>query len=126
MKKIFPGWALLLMMLFFPACKPSPLQAKPAVHHLILVWFDGARPEEIATIQEQTLQLEKIETVLSVSVGKAIASERSIVDDSFDLGIVMTFASVETMNQYLSDPRHKSFLKKYIKGKIKKIVVYDF
>lgn len=106
-------------------CKPCPQES--VVHHLILVWFpETTTPEEIALIKEETLKLKEIDELLSVSVGEAIESERSIVDDSFDLGIHMTFASVESMNQYLTHERHKSFVERYVKGKVKKIVVYDF
>ena len=117
---------VLPILLLATSCKECPHGA-PKVHHVILVWFKaGLPPGEINLIKEETLKLKEIEQLLSVSVGEAIESERPIVDDSFDLGIHMTFESVDSMNQYLVDERHKSFVEKYIKGKVKKIVVYDF
>ncbi|HHC73690.1 MAG TPA: Dabb family protein, partial [Thiothrix sp.] len=38
----------------------------------------------------------------------------------------MTFRDQAAMQTYLTHPKHKAFLKQYIKGKTAKIVVYDF
>ena len=58
--------------------------------------------------------------------GLSIKSDRPIVDDSFDLGIAMTFRSVDDMNQYLIDPRHTKFVDTWLKGRLDKMLVYDF
>jgi len=47
------------------------------------------------------------------------------VDDSFDLGIVMTFDSAPEMRAYLVHPRHKAFVQNHIEGRVQRLLVYD-
>jgi len=48
------------------------------------------------------------------------------VDDSFDVGILLTFPDRQTMNAYLTHPDHKQAVKNVLKPLVSKIVVYDF
>ncbi|MGV6809849.1 MAG: Dabb family protein [bacterium] len=102
-------------------------KADKPLHHIVMVWFnDQVSDAEKKTIQQATLSLKDIPVLLSLELGTAIPSNRAIVDDSFDLGIVMTFRDQSAMQTYLKHPKHKAFLKQYIQGKTDKIVVYDF
>jgi hypothetical protein len=92
-----------------------------------MVWYkDKVTAEQQAAITEETLKLKHIPGIVSLDLGKAIPSERPIVDDSFDLGIVMTFKNETDMNAYLKHPQHQMFVKKHIKGNVEKLLVYDF
>ena len=46
----------------------------------------------------------KILGVLEVRVGRVIKSDRAIVDDSFDVGILVTVSDVERLQEYLDHP----------------------
>jgi hypothetical protein len=61
-----------------------------------------------------------------MSLGRAIASDRKIVDDSFDLGIHAVFANQQDMQTYLSHPEHIVFVNQFVKPKLEKLLVYDF
>ena len=114
---------MLLVSLVMPA---AYAQTAP-VHHIVLVWFPPETTDDtIQTVIQQSRALAGIEGVSSLKVGKAIASDRAIVDDSFDIGISMQFDSVEAMNRYLVHPQHQAFVQEYIKGKVSKLLVYDF
>ncbi len=96
------------------------------VTHIVLVWLDKSlSQEQITKIIDNTKQLSKINYVKSMKVGRAIASTRKIVDDSFTFGIVMEFANIESMNKYLVDDNHVNYVKR-LKPMIKKLLVYDF
>ena len=62
----------------------------------------------------------------SVSVGHSIPSTRPIVDSSFDIGILVTFANSRDMQSYLIHPTHKAATETILKPLVSKIVVYDF
>lgn len=54
------------------------------IHHVVLVWFNGNVPEGYSEkVIEETLKLGSIPEVQRISAGKAIPSERAIVDDTF-------------------------------------------
>lgn len=64
-----------------------------------------------------TQQLKRIPGVTEIGIGQPIESERPIVDDSFDLGQVIRFDSVEEMESNVEDPIHKKFVGVYLQGK---------
>lgn len=121
--------SLVFIGLFLTACNTAPEkqdQAKP-VTHIVMVWYKAELPaEKRALIKQKTAELKNIPGLISLNMGEAIPSERPIVDDSFDLGIVMQFPNTKAMNAYLVHPQHKAFVKNYIKGNVEKLLVYDF
>jgi len=117
------------LLLSLNACQTSPTESNDSskLHHIVLVWFnDNISETEQKIIRKKSDELRNIAGILSLEWGTAIPSERAIVDDSFDLGIVMTFRDQASMQAYLDHPQHKAFIKQYIKGKTKKLLVYDF
>lgn len=116
-------FSALILALFLGGCGLD----KTRLNHVILVWFnEEVTPAQIAQIETKTGELSAIGELKFVTTGRAVQSDRPIVDDSFDLGVIMQFDSKEAMERYLEDPRHKAFVAEYLKGKVKKLVVYDF
>lgn len=72
-----------------------------------------------------TRTLQSIPEVVNVSAGRAIASDRFMVDDSFDVGVTMVFDNAADMKAYVSHETDKKFLKTYIAGKTRCVVIYD-
>jgi len=123
--------SLALISLLLNACYTAPekqdqQQTKP-VTHIVMVWYKPDLPaEKRELIKQKTAELKNIPGLISLNMGEAIPSERPIVDDSFDLGIVMQFPNAKAMNTYLVHPQHKAFMKNYVKGNVEKLLVYDF
>ena len=121
---------ILLVLLFaagVSACTCTQIRNSDSVTHVVMVWFnDSVTQDDIDTVARRTLELRDIPQLVDIKVGKAIPSDRPIVDDSFDLGLVMTFDSVESMNIYVEHPIHVKFVEQYLKGKVDRLVVYDF
>jgi hypothetical protein len=105
----------------------APVQVRQPVQHIVLVWLKaGTSPEVYEQIVEGSKGLSTIGGIRDLQVGRAIPSERPIVDDSFSLGLYMRFDSVEDMNAYLTDPRHVQFVDTLVKPHLEKLVIYDF
>jgi len=105
----------------------AAVAAPGQVNHVVLLWFkNGTSAQQVQHIIEQTRGLAKIKEIKKLSVGRAIPSQRPIVDDSFQLGIYMQFNNVAEMNRYLQNKKHVQFVQQHIKPHIRKIVVYDF
>ena len=122
MKQLYIG----LIALMLAACDTLPTKQRGPINHVVLVWFkDSVNAGEIAEVRAGTLELQTIPGIRSIQVGTAVPSRRTIVDDSFDLGIVMTFDSAADMRAYLEHPQHQAFVQRFIKGRVNKLLVYD-
>ena len=53
-------------------------------------------------------------------------SDRSIVDDSFDVGILVVVDTKEALGEYLRHPLHDEAKKKILLPLVDRLVVYDF
>lgn len=111
----------------FSACSTAYVQKPQPVNHVVLLWFSETAGEAyFAEVAARAEHLKNIPGIQALMIGPAITSDRPIVDDSFHLGLLFQFDSKEAMNLYLKHPAHEQFVEHYIKGKIKKLIVYDF
>ncbi|MDH5646685.1 MAG: Dabb family protein [Candidatus Heimdallarchaeota archaeon] len=117
----------IILGLFITACSYNPVYTSHhIVQHVVIVWFKPDTSEEtIKTIIEETRRLKQIPGILGLSVGHSVPSQRKIVDNSFDIGIVMRFPDKITMDRYINHPQHVDFVKTWVKPHIRKIIVYD-
>ncbi len=124
-------WIWLLLFAVSAACSLPVLTAEPdrdaAVVHIVLVWLkEPGNPEHRQRIIDATRGLETIPGVIDVGVGEVVLSDRPIVDDSFDVGLYLTFSSVDAMNIYLADERHQQALRDVFRPLSERYIVYDF
>ena len=104
-----------------------PKQYKKEIQHLVLLWQKESQNKEITNKLLNSLEnLKIIPQVQELKVGTVITSKRTIVDDSYDIGLIVTFSSEENMQQYIDHPLHKQIVRDDIKPNISKILVYDF
>ena len=96
------------------------------VYHVVLIWLKTYRNEmRINKIINASKELKNIPGVLEVSTGKVLRSARVIVDDTFDVSIIIKFASKEYLKDYLVHPIHIKIANEIIKPLANKITVYD-
>ena len=120
------GVIILFFVLLLSACNRVTL-AGDKVHHLVLCWLKDAGNQ---AQREQLIAVSRgfadIPGIVNLRAGTVVASERPIVDDSYDVGIYMSFASVEDMQRYLNCEAHVQAVRETLQPLVKKIVVYDF
>ena len=124
-------WIWLLFFAIAAACSPPVLAAEPGrdatVVHIVLVWLkEPGNPEHRRRIVDASREFETIPGVIDVRVGEAVPSDRPIVDDSFDVGLYLTFSSIDAMNTYLADDRHQQALREVFRPLSERYIVYDF
>ena len=108
-----------------PSYADEFLDEKP-VYHVVLIWLKTYRNEmRINKIINASRELEKIPGVLEVSTGRVLRSARVIVDDTFDVSIIIKFASKDYLKDYLVHPIHIKIANEVIKPLANKITVYD-
>ncbi len=104
----------------------APPAPKGSVDHVVLFWQKNSGDiKDRKQITDSIERLRVIEGITILDHGTALASERPVVDDSFDIGIVIRFKDVDALHAYESDPRHVKEVKGVLLPLTKKIQVYD-
>ena len=114
--------ALLLCML---PCAATAAGSS-GVEHVVMCWLktpgDAAQIEEVLRVSRE---LATIPGLRSLHAGTALQSERPIVDDSFDVGVVMDFESPEAMDAYLVNPEHVRRVNETLRPLCGRVLVHD-
>ena len=96
------------------------------VYHIVLIWLKTYRNEmRINKIINASKELKNIPGVLEGTTGKVLRSSRVIVDDTFDVSVIIKFASKDYLNDYLVHPIHVKLANEVLKPLANKITVYD-
>ena len=120
-------YLLLLTLLASTGCTGLGLRHDGALQHVVLIWLkDAGNAEQQAKIIEVSRSFRDIPGVLDVQAGKAVASERDIVDDSFDVGILVVVPDERRLQEYLAHPIHQRAKNDVLVPLVEKILVYDF
>jgi hypothetical protein len=95
--------------------------------HVVILWTDPSKPtaaDELIAGAERYLR--PIAGIVGFHVGKMIPSHRPVVEQSYQVGLNVTFVSKQAQDAYQVDPLHIEFVEKVLKPVCKKVVVYDF
>ena len=97
------------------------------IHHFVLCWLkEPGNAEHRQQIVEATESFREIPGVLAARAGQVIPNDRSIVDDSFDVGILILVPDGKRLTEYLEHPIHQKAKEEVLLPLVEKIVVYDF
>ena len=119
--------AFVLMLLVWP---PHPVVAggmDSRVVHVVLVWLkEPGNATHRARVVEATRSFSTIPGVEEIRVGEPVPSGRPTVDDSFDIGLYMIFASKKALDAYLVHPEHQAAQREILRPLVRRVIVYDF
>jgi hypothetical protein len=102
-------------------------RSEAPVKHIVILWLNEPGNNEHRNILiDAARKLRNIPGVMSINTGEPLASERAVVDDSFDIAYIFTFENNESMRNYLVHADHKEVVANLIKPLVAKMVVYDF
>lgn len=116
-------------VLSLSSCATSSI-APPAktgtIDHVVLMWLkkpgNAADREKLMAACKDLRELPGIQFL---DYGKAVPSDRPVVDDSFDLGMIVRFDSEKSLHAYESAPLHVKKVTEVLKPLTKRIQVYD-
>ena len=119
--------SLYLILALLVSLHTSVYSAEQNISHVVIVWLnDDVSESKVAEIIEQTEVLSTIDVVQDLKIGRAIPSDRAIVDDSFSFALTVSFKDLDDMAIYAVDKTHLNYLKTVIKPHLKKILIYDY
>ena len=120
----------LLPLLVLSSCISIEIGTPPeqkVVHHVVLCWLkEPGNAEHRQQIVEATESFREIPGVLAARAGQVMLSDRAIVDDSFDVGILVLVPDEKRLTEYLEHPIHQKAKEDVLLPLVEKIVVYDF
>lgn len=97
------------------------------VQHVVLIWLaDPGNRQHVEEIVDASIVLAQLPGVESLRIGEALASERAVVDSSYDLALVFTFADAAALNRYLTHPDHRAATERTLRPRVARMQVYDF
>lgn len=118
---------IVIALVLLTGCATPPAHRQATVHHVVLCWLkEPGNALHRRQLIEASKSFRDIPGVLEVRVGEPIASDRPIVDDTFDVAISVSFSTVQAMNQYLAHPIHEKAKNDTLLPLVRKILVYDF
>ncbi len=122
--------ASLLGSVLLTSCAQFGYQTAPKtgeVEHIVLIWLkDHGNTKQRDQMIAVTKTFQKdIPGIVSISAGEPLPSDRPIVDDSFDMGLVVRFKDKAALSIYEKHPAHVKAVNEVLKPLAGKILVYD-
>ncbi|KEI70379.1 Dabb family protein [Endozoicomonas elysicola] len=126
MKHLFNSILLISLVLLGGCASTAETSPPNGIKHIVLVWLENTgNQQDRAEIIKHSEDLRSIPGLLDLQVGLSVPSDRKIVDDSFDVGLVMTFSDQESMDAYIKHPLHQQKVKTHFAPLSRKILIYD-
>ena len=116
----------LLCVVLYGCATPQP-GPDNNLQHVVIVWLKepGNRAHRDRILAGSEV-LRTIPGVRSLDSGTVVPGERDIVDSSFDVALIVSFAGRSAMETYLAHPVHVKLVNETLKPLVAKIRVYDF
>lgn len=119
-----------VLLFLSSACRHNShlsLKNENILTHVVLCWLkEPGNFEHRNQIINMTESFNKIPGVLTARAGNPIMSERDIVDDSFDVGIIIEVKDTVDLKKYLDHPIHQKAKKDILLPFVERVLVYDF
>ncbi len=95
--------------------------------HVVIFWTDPEQPDAVQELLAGADKyLKPIPGALHFHAGKMAASQRPVVDQTYQAALNIVFPDKKTQDDYQAHPLHLEFVEKVFKRVCKKVVVYDF
>jgi len=117
--------AVIAICFFFLGCATEP-GPSPTVTHVVLMWLKHpGRSADRAQLVRAAHSLRMIPGVTRVETGRTVPALPAGVDQSFDLGVVITFRDRFALERYERDPRHSETMRRYLRPLVRRYEVHN-
>ena len=130
-RRLYLPFLLPILPLLFYACTGSGSASagrgtSGGIEHVVLCWLKnpGSQEDRNRLIASAT-ELETIPGVISVSAGPPLPSDRTVVDDSFDVGFVIVLKDSAALSAYLTHPTHLAAVRNILAPLVARTLIYD-
>ena len=117
---------LAIAVLFALQIQSTAAASNQAIEHIVIIWLKQPGLGDVQnTIIKASQALKAIPGVMALRSGKAVPSQREIVDSSFDVALVISFIDQAALDAYLTHPVHLKLLEETMKPLVDRFRVYD-
>jgi hypothetical protein len=110
-----------------PTSRDGDATEEKRLYHVVLCWLkEPGNQTDRKKIIEVTKLFNDIPEVINARAGEVVMSARDIVDDSYDVGILIVTKNENQLQKYLDHPIHQKAKKDVLVPLVEKILVYDF
>lgn len=111
------------------AVAPSNAEAMPAmknifIHHVYFWLNNPDSTEDRNKLIDGLKKLSKVKTIKSYHIGKPAGTSREVIDGSYAISWMLTFADKAAEDSYQTDPIHLKFIEDCA-SLWRKVIVYD-
>ena len=104
----------------------SAAASNETIEHIVIIWLkQPGNTHAQDTVIKASQALKTIPGVISIRSGKAVPSQRDIVDSSYDVALIISLTNKAALDAYLVHPTHKKLLEEIMKPLVDRIRVYD-
>ena len=97
------------------------------VTHVMLFWLKRPGNVDDQNFLRRALRtLRRARGVNDIRVGRPLLVDRPSVEQSFDLGVVMTFRDREALEKFERDPRREQAIDAMLRPLVRQYTVYNF
>lgn len=126
MRHGFAGWALVGVLALGLIPAGAAEQEHGEFVHVVLFWL---KPEATAAQKQQLIDdchelLGAIESVTRIEVGVPAGTPREVVDNSYDVALVVYYRDVEGHNAYQVHEKHDAFVARN-RAHWERVQIYD-
>jgi hypothetical protein len=116
---------LAALLLAAPSCTSDKNGlSKGVIIHQVFIWLKDKADLEKA--MEGCMSLSKISSVLDLKVGTPSKTpKRPIIDDSYDIALMVVLKDMASHDHYQEDPIHEDFRQAF-SDRFEKVQIYDF
>jgi hypothetical protein len=95
--------------------------------HVVVFWTDPAQPNAVdELIKGMNHYLKDLPGIEHFHVGRMAASDRPVVDQSYQVALNTIFTDRQAQDAYQVHPRHVEFVEKVFKRVCTRVLIYDF
>ena len=98
----------------------------PGLTHVVVCWQKHPGDEaERGALMGSVQTIRTIPGVVNAYAGSMVASTRPVVDSTWDVAFVITFADQQSMNSYVTDPIHVKLKHDVLDPNVRQVKIFD-
>lgn len=110
---------------FLQEDKKKPKKDKNMFVHHVYFWLKDADSDaDRKKLLEGLNSLKPVETIKQIHIGKPAETDRDVIENTYDLSLLLIFDNLEDQEVYQKHPVHLAFVDKYA-SLWSKVIVYD-
>lgn len=97
------------------------------IEHLVFVWFKrpGSKMDRTAFLRATEKLRKATGLIESVRYGGPVPSRRAVVDDTFDIALLMRFKDRRSLDKFEKNPLHEQAIRDVLRPLASKVLIYD-